>query len=1021
MNFTGFDFTGIDLSGIDFTGVDLSGIDLSGLNFTGFDFTGIDLSGIDFTGIDLSGIDLSGLNFTGFDFTGVDLSGIDFSSIPNFDINNILNFDLSGIDFTGVDLSGIDLSGLNFTGFDFTGIDLRGINFTGIDLIGIDLSALNFTGIDLSGLDLLGINFSGINLPNFDLSGIDFTGFDFTGIDLSGIDFTGFDFPGIDLSGIDFTGIDFTGIDLSGLDFSGITFPLIPDVNWSNVFQFGNVTVKVYLDGLNSSISLLSGLDSIHVKSVELNDGEIICFIDNQHYTISKIGSDYSLAYNDYSAKYNKSDNSLLINRGNQYELYLSEDNGSIKYENYNLSVSDSDGLEYSDGNNSSKISNEGFSFVSGDKEIRYDDNQEIYLQYDNTKNFKLNQQSGLEANYNGKSISISSDQLSYSDNTRNYLISPSELSILEGERQIILNSSRTFLAYDNQNSIEYSGGILTVNNIDKTLSLSNEMQISYSDPNNVFDVSSNGLEINKDGKIVKFTPSEFEIQYENDKKIKLSNNLVEMTYNNNEIKLGSSALYFSDGNRSIDLSKDSVTISENGNQLFLSQSAFGLNYGSGKSIYINKQDKKFNFNYDNISASFSSGESLSFTDGQKSFTLGSSGLSLSDGDKSMSILNENGNPALELSSGNDRFYLSKSGFSIDYDNRNFSINDKGHLHIDFDSTTYVNVDDNSALFFKDGNEFIIGGNTNYLELKNSSRSFALTQNDELTFSEGSYFASLSKDLKVELSDGSRTLKLFDDNHVLKYIQGDYDFGLRGGSGVKPGIDLTVQGNTIFVEGTKNTDVTVGLVSQEFGSVSVTCDKNKNIDGAFSYGGEDYFLQAGEQGISFSDPNDEAEFAQADILDGATATPEMNGPQYIDKITDGTNGRVSGLVQVYYNSAQQHFIGNAAVESTMPPCVDAGLAIEVTPNYWQFDLGTENDMIQIYPMCSGFGGGGWLGLNPTEFNVGVFVGWRAEASVRIGGSACGCKVWGAAEAELGVRAEGEYMPSFLIKKSWSLG
>ena len=39
-----------------------------------------------------------------------------------------------------------------------------------------------------------------------------------------------------------------------------------------------------------------------------------------------------------------------------------------------------------------------------------------------------------------------------------------------------------------------------------------------------------------------------------------------------------------------------------------------------------------------------------------------------------------------------------------------------------------------------------------------------------------------------------------------------------------------------------------------------------------------------------------------------------------DKITDGTNGRVSGLVQVYYNSAQEHFIGNAAVASTMPPC-----------------------------------------------------------------------------------------------------
>jgi hypothetical protein len=304
------------------------------------------------------------------------------------------------------------------------------------------------------------------------------------------------------------------------------------------------------------------------------------------------------------------------------------------------------------------------------------------------------------------------------------------------------------------------------------------------------------------------------------------------------------------------------------------------------------------------------------------------------------------------------------------------------------------------------------------LELKDSKRSIALDQNQTLVYNEGSYSASLSKELKVELSDGTRTLNLFDDNHVLKYSQGNYEFGIRGGSGNKPGIDLTVDGNTIFVEGSKSKDVTVGLVSQEFGSVSVTCDKNKNIEGAFSYNGEDFSLKAGKQGLSFVDPNDDSQNAQAEILDGATPAPEMNGPQYIgDKITDGVGGRVSGLVQVYYNSAKKHFIGNAAVSSTAPPCVEAGLAIEVTPDYWKFDLGTETNMIQIYPTCSGFGGGGWLGLTPSEFNVGVFVGWRAGGSVKIGGSVLGCRVWGEASAELGVRASGEYKPKFKIQRA----
>ena len=70
-----------------------------------------------------------------------------------------------------------------------------------------------------------------------------------------------------------------------------------------------------------------------------------------------------------------------------------------------------------------------------------------------------------------------------------------------------------------------------------------------------------------------------------------------------------------------------------------------------------------------------------------------------------MSVLNESGSPALELTSGTDRFYLNKSGFSVDYDNKRFAINDQEYLHIDFDSSTYVKVDNNNATFNKDGNE----------------------------------------------------------------------------------------------------------------------------------------------------------------------------------------------------------------------------------------------------------------------------------------------------------------------------
>ena len=506
-----------------------------------------------------------------------------------------------------------------------------------------------------------------------------------------------------------------------------------------------------------------------------------------------------------------------------------------------------------------------------------------------------------------------------------------------------------------------------------------------------------------------------------------LDNNIGSIIVNQSVDSLNPTTISMVDGTIQYDFSGNVVIVKKSGNIYSLqysdyiatiSSSIFKVDIQGDKQISVDKISQELAFKYDAIQVSFSKSEALSFSDGQRSFSLASTGFSLSDGDKSLSVLNDNGETSLKLINGNDSYFVNQSGFSIDYDNRKYAINKQEYLHIDFDASTYIKVDNNSAVFNKDGKEFTIGGSTNFLELKDSKRSIALDQNQTLVYNEGSYSASLSKELKVELSDGTRTLNLFDDNHVLKYSQGNYEFGIRGGSGNKPGIDLTVDGNTIFVEGSKSKDVTVGLVSQEFGSVSVTCDKNKNIEGAFSYNGEDFSLKAGKQGLSFVDPNDDSQNAQAEILDGATPAPEMNGPQYIgDKITDGVGGRVSGLVQVYYNSAKKHFIGNAAVSSTAPPCVEAGLAIEVTPDYWKFDLGTETNMIQIYPTCSGFGGGGWLGLTPSEFNVGVFVGWRAGGSVKIGGSVLGCRVWGEASAELGVRASGEYKPKFKIQRA----
>ena len=409
--------------------------------------------------------------------------------------------------------------------------------------------------------------------------------------------------------------------------------------------------------------------------------------------------------------------------------------------------------------------------------------------------------------------------------------------------------------------------------------------------------------------------------------------------------------------------------------------------------------------------ASFSSGESLSFSAGDKSFALGTDGLMLNDGPRKIAVLSDNGKQAIELDDGTNRFYVNNNGFEVDFDDKHFAINDQEYLRVDIDPNRFIKVDNNSATYNENGTELIIGGNTNFLEIKDNLRSIALTQDEKLKYVESNYSASLSKDLKVELSDGIRNIILFDENHVLKYQQDSYEFGIRGGSGVKPGLDLTVDGNTIFVEGERNSNVTVGVLSQQFGDVSLTCDNQKNIDASFAYAGKEIVLKAGEQGISLNNSDDPAPEAVADNLEGATATPEMNGPQYLDtKITEGTGGKAKGHVEVYYNSAAEHFIGNASIASTVPPCVDAAMSIEVIKEDWNVNIGTETDRIQLYPTCGGFGGGGWLGLSPQEIDVGVFLGWAVRGEVGIGSSTCGAELWAAVSAELGVRAKADLAP-----------
>ena len=108
------------------------------------------------------------------------------------------------------------------------------------------------------------------------------------------------------------------------------------------------------------------------------------------------------------------------------------------------------------------------FLFGTGDKQLSYTNDQELFVQYDVNKNFRIHPQNGLEVNYDGKALGISSEELSYADEGRTYVITPNSLSLTEGDKQLEISESRAYLAIDGQNSLEYASNTLTAIHADR-------------------------------------------------------------------------------------------------------------------------------------------------------------------------------------------------------------------------------------------------------------------------------------------------------------------------------------------------------------------------------------------------------------------------------------------------------------------------------------------------------------------------------------------------------------------------
>lgn len=466
----------------------------------------------------------------------------------------------------------------------------------------------------------------------------------------------------------------------------------------------------------------------------------------------------------------------------------------------------------------------------------------------------------------------------------------------------------------------------------------------------------------------------------------------------------------YADADRSFDLGSDGLSITEGSKSLTLtSDKQLILKDGSTRSLSISAA--QLVLENEGMKIELASDKSLRYSDPDRSFALNTQGLEIIQGDKSMALRNSEEGIGLELKDGSRMLSFSRNQVILADGANSFMLGGEQYLGINYQGKSIAVGD--GFISYEEGERKIAFGGEYFVELKDGDKLLAISKDKEFTLADGDKAVSIGADRSFSITDGVRTIALGGESAV-SYRDADNFIAVKAQNGVygfsieRPEIKLTAETEQ-FKKATLS-------VESAFANVSLTGDANRNIDASFLKGGRTISLTAGAKGPGLKDSSKPAD--EPKLEEVGTQAPDMAGPQYLgQKITSTAGGRVKGNIKFYYNSIESHLIANASVASTMPPCLSGAMTIESRGDYWRIDIGSEQSKIRVFPSCSGFGGGGWLGLDPNNIDVGVFAGFAAGGSVHIDFGAGSADLWARIEAELGIKAKAQIQPQFVINEA----
>lgn len=128
---------------------------------------------------------------------------------------------------------------------------------------------------------------------------------------------------------------------------------------------------------------------------------------------------------------------------------------------------------------------------------------------------------------------------------------------------------------------------------------------------------------------------------------------------------------------------------------------------------------------------------------------------------------------------------------------------------------------------------------------------------------------------------------------------------------------------------------------------------------------------------------------------------------------------IQGIVQISYNSAEQHFLGYARVDlKNEAVCASGNLTVDVKPGQWRVALGNREDRLIFVPGCVGWSPTGWLDVNQNIAELGLGVSYSIEAkSPTVNLWVVKFNVEASAGIAFGVVAAVQYKPNFAIAKA----